>query len=53
MSARIFQQGVRVEIKGNGGTPPIVCIEDKEHTVRACMAIRERRRREAMGVVTT
>lgn len=27
--------------------PPIVCIEDREHTARCVMAIRERKRREA------
>lgn len=51
MSARILAHGVRVEIKGKGETPPFVCIEDKEHTIRCCLAIRDRRRREAMGVV--
>jgi hypothetical protein len=29
------------------GFPPIVCIEDREHTARCVMAIRERKRREA------
>ena len=37
------------------GTPPIVCIEDREHTARCIMAIRERKKREAeaqiVGVV--
>jgi hypothetical protein len=29
------------------GFPPIVCIEDREHSARCVMAIRERKRREA------
>jgi hypothetical protein len=31
------------------GYPPIICIEDREHTARCVMAIRERKRREAMA----
>lgn len=52
MSARVYAQGVRTVIGGQHGTPPFVCIEDREHTARAAQAIRERRRREGLGVVT-
>lgn len=33
------------------GYPPIICIEDREHTARCIMAIRERKRREGLGVL--
>lgn len=52
MSARVYAAGVRTMIGGHHGTPVFVCIEDREHTARAAQAIRERRRREGMGVVT-
>lgn len=52
VSARVYAAGVRTMIGGHHGTPVFVCIEDREHTARAAQAIRERRRREGMGVVT-
>lgn len=42
---------MRLTIPRPTGFPPIVCIEDREHTARCVMAIRERKRREGMARV--